>query len=243
MSSILNDLKVFSWTCAGDHNVEVVTGANDCLRLCDALAMPRVPALSMVNRADGLNGSRGAALQQTTSATTLIEGLKSAREEISLAKKNASLPISSASKANLEKAGKKKKRRNVRAIDDADATMSPTETSELKHDVQPESTTASETQREESTPKDTAHESSKEFTAHHSLEDKVVVDGKASPDKMDSDEDRPDAGKLHHVDQKETPEPSKGPLYHQPKEANGDDSDDDDFLPDIVDCGPDEEDR
>jgi hypothetical protein len=61
---------------------------------------------------------------------------------------------------------------------------------------------------------------------------------------MDCDEERPDTGKLQHVEQMETAEPSNGPIYHEPKEADGDDSDDDDdFLPDIVDCGPDEGDR
>lgn len=252
MSSFLDDLKVFAWECFRDCDVEVMTGAKDCLRLCDSLSMPRVPALAVVIRADSLNGSRGAALQQTPSAASLIEDLMSAREEISAGEKNASLPIPLTSKDPIEKVEKKKKKRKVRAVDDADATKRPIETSGLTDDVQLKSTTEAETQWDgKVTANDPPHESSEGFAVHHSSEGRVaagvVVDGKASPNKTNREsihrEVMPDTGKQHHADRKETLEPSSSLLYHQPKEANDDDTDDDDLLPDIVDCGPDEEDR
>jgi hypothetical protein len=153
------------------------------------------------------------------------------------------LPIPSASKDPTEEAETKNKRQKVCAANDTDETVRPAETSELTPDARPESTTEFETQREEATTKDTPVESANEFAANRSSEENMVVDGNASPDKMDCDENKPDTGKLHHAEQEGTHEP--GPLYLQPKEADGDDSDDDDddFLPEIVDCGPDEEDR
>lgn len=251
MSSILDDLKVFAWTCFRDHDVEVMAGANDCSRLCDSLSMPRVPALTVVSRMDGLNGSRGAAFQQTPSTASLIEDLKSAREEISACEKNASLPIPSTSKDPIEKVEKKKKRQKDRAFDDADATKRPTETSGRTDDVQLYSATEAETQwDEESTANDTPHESSEGFAVHYPSEGSVAadifVDGKTSPNKMNGNSIHrkvmPETANQHQADVKETFKPSS-PLYHQPMEANDADTDDDDFLPDIVDCGPDEEDR
>jgi hypothetical protein len=175
MSSILEDLKVFAWTCARDHDVEVVTGANECLRLCDSLFMPRVPALLVVNRADGLNVSKGAALLQAQSAASLIEDLKSAREEISVAERNARLPVPSASEDLKEKAEKKKERWKACAVNDTGATTELTETSTLTPDVLPESTTELETQLEETTTKDTPDDSEREFAANLSLENNLPV--------------------------------------------------------------------
>ena len=239
MSSLLDDLKVFAWKCLRDHNVEVMTGANECLRLCDSLSMPRAPALAVVTRVDGWDGSRGAALQQTSSAASLIEDLKNAREDLSAGEKSANSPIpSSVCKDPIEKLDKSKKRRRDRAVDDdIDSRKHPIEASGLTEDVQLNE-------------KATAREISEGFAEHHSSEGTAVegvVDGKSSPNKMNGESIHrkvmPDTANQHKDDLKETLVPNSSPFRHQPMEINSNDTDDDDFLPDIVDCGPDEEDR
>ena len=71
-----------------------------------------------------------------------------------------------------------------------------------------------------------------------------IIEGQTSKNKTSleySNEAVPDA-KKQRVEQKEIPVLSDS-LRRSPPKVNEDDTDDDDFLPDIVDCGPDEDDK
>jgi flagellar biosynthesis GTPase FlhF len=84
-SSIASTLSRVARQCEKDSDFVVSVAAMAALRLCDLSATPRAPALVFVTRATTVNAT--SAPQMDASASSLIDGIRAAREETIRAEK------------------------------------------------------------------------------------------------------------------------------------------------------------
>lgn len=222
MSSIASDLRQVARTLVRDRDGNVATEAAACLRLCDTLSMPRVPALSIVmTREEG---------RETQSATSLLNNLKTAREEVIIAESIAAKPSPPLGESP-KKAEMKAKRQKVQASVDTGikATVPKAE--------QDPSATATVSKPSQS-PKITLNEPVAATTGKKSAKVSTVASPRTEPTIADkapaSIESEKEASSLRRAT-------ALGSLEGD----TADDGDDSDFdFPDIVvDGGPDEEDQ
>lgn len=248
MSSIISDLRDIARSCARDRDDNAATEAAACLRLCDALSMPRVPALSIVTTRE--HGT------ETQSAISLAQNLKSAREDIYTTETvvtKASRPLEDSPK----KVEKKAKRQKVQPADEGRSTKvsltaAPQDSTEpvassATHGVEE----AKPIQELMNPPKETlvtelAAESSKTDAGDANASEDPPKESIAGSDLSKQNSDDTDAVRVQiSHDQKASAEEEllrRPPAA--PKDDTGDNSDDDDFLPNIfVDGGPDKEDQ
>lgn len=240
MSSIMSELRQMAGTCTHDCNGDVAAEAAACLRLCDSLSIPRAPALSIVtSREHG---------REAQTAVSLLENLKSAREDIvvcqAVADKKSHPLVSS-----LEKVEVAAKRQKLEVSDGAEKPAQDPSKSSVKPSPAKQATHVVDKLQSESMQEEIAQPEAKvvELTRVDALPSKserdagsvthvsdgvLVAEAKAhSVEKKDENSVKPPKRRMETASLKKDPN-------------DDDDSDDDDFLPDIVvDGGPDEEDQ
>lgn len=222
MSSIASDLRQVARTLVRDRDGNVATEAAACLRLCDTLSMPRVPALSIVmTREEG---------RETQSATSLLNNLKTAREEVIIAESIAAKPSPPLGESP-KKAEMKAKRQKVQASVDTGikATVPKAE--------QDPSATATVSKPSQS-PKITLNEPVAATTGKKSAKVSTVASPRTEPTIADK-------APASIESEKEASSLKRDTALGSLEGDTADDGDDSDFdFPDIVvDGGPDEEDQ
>jgi hypothetical protein len=243
MSSIMSELRQIAATFMHDCNEDVAAEAAACLRLCDSLSMPRAPALSIVtSREQG---------REAQTAVSLLENLKSAREDIVMSQAIAdkkSHPLVS----SLEKVEVAAKRQKLEVSDGAEKPAQDPSKSSVKPSPTKQATHVVDKLQSESMQEEIAQPEAKvvELTRVDALPSKSERDVGSVTHVSDGVPPVAEAkAKMHSVEKKDenSVKPPKrrmetASLKKDPNED--DDSDDDDFLPDIVvDGGPDEEDQ
>lgn len=231
MSSLLTELRHAASCCTRDCDENVAAEAESCLRLCNALSTPRVPALSIVtSREQG---------QNTQTAFSLVESLKTAREDTTIADTLAakpSRPLEESPKNVQNEAKRQKVVSTTAAKAPADpaksATLQPTSKTGPKlvpvaNDIaklQAEHELKQKTQTEEKVKKVVAVESQARASAKSeaSSEQQPLLETKEGTD-----------GSRKHL--------APASLKKDPDEDSDDDFDD--FPEIVVDGGPDEEDQ
>ena len=110
MSSIMSDLLVIARRCVRDRDANVSGEATSCLRICDSLSMPRIPALSVIVSQEHT--------RETKTAISLEENLKEAKNEMAVtefvAQSRRVLWTSLPRKARQRRSDKKLKRQLMR---------------------------------------------------------------------------------------------------------------------------------
>lgn len=228
-SSILDQLRMAATNCiTGDPNV--VAAANTALRLCDSLTTPRVPALQVVKHSSNFNASETKTSCTPPTAETLLQDLQNAESDTLKAARaadNAAQEEAASMAAQFEQKSSKRKR-----TDENDEDQRTRQRSSHKGLL--------EGSRTESTEQIKADE---------------IVDTNDHSDLQDDQN-------AHPQDEAGTPLPSKDAVDAEPTDAsstanenvpseevtakdkdktNGSDEDND-FIPGIVDDGPDEDD-
>ena len=246
MSSIMSDLRKAAKACTRDRDSVVASEGAACLRLCDALSMPRVPALLIVTNREHCH--------ETQTAASLIENIKSAREDIAKTETLVTAKLSSPSEDSPKNEDKKSKRQKVQAAPGEESTQ--TASSIRKSANKPvaslvthegDAVHSESTQLQEKGVTGIARENSNGADPSAPASEECVLDTTVS--KMDSAKAMlksvPNAEEKY--DMQDSNIASQQPWNRAQgslKKGNSDDDSDDDFLPDIVvDGGPDEEDR
>ena len=240
MSAIMVELRKAATICTRDYDDNVTVEATLCLRLCDSLSMPRVPALSIVqSRESG---------HETQSAMSLIENLKRVREEDNAAK-TVDIKSVHALEETPKRAEKAAKRRKVQTSVDEDSTnpkASQGSDEPTRHLMSLNTTQMVEKERPKTTPVAETSQSVAAIDASDNVSSHVIS-GVVAQSEMQSQDAALWKAKAHeegeNILSRQTEE-KMGVVASLKDDTGGDSSEDDGSFPEIItDGGPDEEDR
>jgi hypothetical protein len=220
MSSLMSDLLVIAKICVRDRDPNVSGEAACCLRICDSLSMPRIPALSVVMSQEHT--------REAKTAMSLEENLKEAKNEMAATELVGAKP-SRPLDESPEKSKTKKKRQKVEPSTDADINMVVSRTK--RHSDDP------------SGPPETSPQLTKELKI---LQATTIDETNVNAHAGGSPTREPGIDNTLCVAKESIPQ--KKPITTAPVEslsekADGGDDSDFDFPDIVVDGGPDEEDQ